>query len=94
VLGELLRDVRNPRGEKAVVTQISVGIKRHRSEESHDRFAEFVAKLDRHIQSWVIQCSLGALHPVDHALSLWIRRSGFPHGDAGIETDGFDFHHK
>ena len=69
------------------MTQISVRIKRHWSEESHDRLAEFVAKLNRHIQSWVVQCPLGALHPVDYALSFWIRRSGFPHGDAGIETE-------
>ncbi len=93
-LGESLFDVRNSGGEKAVVTQIGVRIKRHRSKESNHRLAKFVAKLDRHIQSWVVQCPLGALHPVDYALSFWIRRSGFPHGDAGIETECFDFHPK
>ena len=93
-LAESLLDVRNPGGEKAVVAQTGVRIKRHWRKEYNHRLAEFVAKLDRHIQSWVIQCSLGALHPVDYALSLWIRRSGFPHGDAGIETECFDSHPK
>jgi hypothetical protein len=93
-LGEFLRDVRNSGGEKAVVTQISVRMKRHRSQKRNDRFAKFVAKLDRLIQSRVVQCPLSTLHPVDYALSFWIRRSGFPHGDAGIETECFDFHPK
>jgi hypothetical protein len=90
--GEFLFDVRNSAGEKAVVPQISVRIKRRRSQKRNHRLAKFVAKLDRHIQSWVIQCSLGALHPVDYALSFWIRRSGFPRGDAGIETECLDVH--
>ena len=77
-----------------MVTQISVRVKRNWSKESNDWLAEFVAKLKRHIQSWVIQCSLGALHPIDYALSFRIRRSGFPHGDAGIETECFDSHSK
>ena len=92
--GESLFDVRNSAGEKAVVTQIGVRIKRDRSKKNNHRLAKFVAKLDRHIQSWVVQCPLGALHPVDYALSFWIRRSGFPHGDAGIETECLDFHSK
>src|SRR5579864_3133106 len=93
-LAESLFDVRNSAGEKPVVTQIGVRIKRHRSKESNDRFAQFVAKFDRHVQSWVIQCPLGALHPVDHALSVWIRQSCFADGDAGIETECLDFHPK
>ncbi len=76
------------------MAQIRVRIKRNRSKEDDHRFAKFVANLDSDIQSWVIQCPLSALHPVDHALSLRIRRSGFPHGDAGIETECFDFHPK
>ena len=70
-------DVWNSGGEKAVVTEISVRIKRCRSQKNNHRLAKFIAKLDRHIQSWVVQCPLSTLHPVDDALSFWIRRSGF-----------------
>ena len=93
-LGESLFDVRNSGGEKAVVTQIGVRIKRNRSKENNHRLAEFVAKLNCYVQSRIVQCPLGALHPVDYALSFWIRRSGFPHSDAGIETECFDSHPK
>jgi hypothetical protein len=93
-LGESLFDVWDSGGEKAVVAQIGVRIKRHWRKESNHRLAEFVAKLNRHIQSRVVQRTLCALHPVDYALSFWIRSSGFPHGDVGIETECFDSHPK
>ena len=61
--GELLCDVRNSAGEKAVVTEIGVGIKRDGGEKNNHRLPKFVAKLDIHIQSWVIKCLLSTLRP-------------------------------
>jgi hypothetical protein len=76
------------------VTEISVGIKRDGSEKNKHRLPKFVSNLHGHIQSWIVHCTLSTLHPVEYALSFWIRRSGFPHRDAGIKTECFDVHPK
>jgi hypothetical protein len=91
-LGESLFDVRNSGGEESIVTQIRVGVERHGSEENNYRLAEFIAKLDGHVQSGVVQRPLGALHPVDYTLPLRIRGSRRPQGDAGIEAECPDSH--
>jgi hypothetical protein len=89
---ERLFYIRNSAAEKAVVTKISVRIKWDGSEKDNHRLPKFVSNLHSHIQSWIVHYSLSTLHPVEYALSLWIRRSGFPHRDAGIKTECFDFH--
>ena len=74
------------------MTQIRVRIKRDGCEKNYHRLPKFVSNLHSHIQSRIVHCPLSALHPIEYALSFWIRRSGFPHRDAGIETECLDFH--
>jgi len=91
-LGKFLRDIGNARGQKAVVAQVRVRIKRHRRKENDHRFSQLIPHPDRNVQSGIIQPPLRSLHPVDDALSPRVGCFGAANHDAGIGADFAEFH--
>ena len=51
----------------------------------HDhRFAQTITGVDRGAKSWIVDSSQGALHPINHALPLWVGRAGTANGEPWI----------
>ena len=77
-------DVRDALGQKRVVPQVGVGIKRHRRKEDHHWLLQMVGHFHGDIERRVIERSLGALHPVHDAASLGVGSAGATNRDPGI----------
>src|ERR1700758_48068 len=70
--------------KKAIMPQIGVGIKRHRSKKNDARLSQCICRLHRNLKCGVVECSLGALHPVNNAAALGIGQTWTAKGDTRI----------
>ena len=68
-------NVRNTLRQERVMSQVGVGIKRHRREENHHRLLQSVSRFYRYVESGIIQRPLRTLHPVDDAAARGIGRA-------------------
>ncbi len=87
---ETIGDVREPVGEKPVVTKIAAGHERIDPEEDHHGFAKAIARVDRDVERRVVPRALRPLHPVDDGGAIGIGRTVDADVDAGRGHGGRD----
>ena len=92
-LAGTLGNVGNTLREKCVMTQVGVRIKRYRREEDDDRLMQEIGDFDCEIERGVVECALGALHPVHDAATVAVRSALTTDGDTRISGKRFDLGH-
>src|SRR5581483_6732620 len=60
------------------------GVKRNRREVHYHWLEEFISQAYCNVKSGVIECPLGALHPVHHAVPIRVGNTGPAHGDPRV----------
>ena len=81
---QLRSDLRKPFDKKLIVAEIGVMRMRHQLKKHHHRFAQTITCVNGGRKRRIVDCSLGALHPVNHASSVCIRLPGAANGQPGI----------
>jgi len=76
-------DVRNALCEKRIVTEIG-GRERTRSEEDYDRLTQCIRGFHGYVECGGVDAALGALHPVNDAGPIRVRRPRPPDSHPGI----------
>ncbi len=61
-----------PSTRNLIGRRLALRIEGHRREKNNNRLPERVRSLHRQIERWIIDASLGALHPVDDASAIGI----------------------
>jgi hypothetical protein len=75
--------------EEVVVAQVGVRKVADGGEERDDRQPQFVAERDGHVERWIVDAALGALHPVEDAFGVPQRSAASAHGDARVGGEHF-----
>jgi len=68
-----LGNVRDSLDQELIVLKVGMRIERDRSKEDDHRLFQFINKLNCEVGSRIVDGSLRALHPVNHACSTWIK---------------------